>query len=219
MKTETYKGRKLKVVKGTGRDWGRTRQYVNGVDQGAWQGDEDAALRQLRGDVDFAESVGPGSGRCAPEWFAPGTFELCEEGHAKEIGGLCGHHWCVEQRTVISAPEVDEQPLPVKVVTPSDETSRPYAGTGYVKDLMMGDVFRLPGNPHEVFGPVRSADSDYMLYGTNVDFGHGNRREWHAWTRVEHLTRGPKCACGRFLELCENECPWPEEMEALFMAH
>jgi hypothetical protein len=116
MKHETYKGRKLKVVKGKGGDWGRTRQYVNGVDQGAWMGDEDAALRQLRGDVDFAESVGVASGRCRPEWFAPGTYELCGEGHAKEIGGLCGHDWCVEQRAE-EASAVDEgEPTPAEVL-------------------------------------------------------------------------------------------------------
>ncbi|MCY0926277.1 hypothetical protein OTB20_08660 [Streptomyces sp. H27-H1] len=123
---------------------------------------------------------------------------------------------CEEKFQATVTVEAEEIPAD-ESVTPVEHTS--YAGTGYVKDLMMGDVFRLPGNPMEVFGPVRSADSDYMLYGTTVDFGRGNNREWRAWTRIEHVKRGPKCECGRFLELCENGCPWPEEMEALFMAN
>ncbi|MEU3986136.1 hypothetical protein AB0F77_39775 [Streptomyces sp. NPDC026672] len=112
MKRETYKGRKIKVVAGKGRNWGTTRQFVNGVDLGPFQGDEDAALRSLRGDIDFADSVGPASGRCNPEWFAPGTYELCDEGHATEIGGECGHHYCAEKRSE-AAPVVGE-PTPIE---------------------------------------------------------------------------------------------------------
>lgn len=101
MKTETYKGRKLKVVAGRGRDFGRTRAVINGAEQGTHLGDEEAALKWLRGGVDHADEVGVASGRYGPHWYAPGTYELCDEGHAKPLGGLCGHDWCVKQRTPV----------------------------------------------------------------------------------------------------------------------
>jgi len=98
VKTETYKGRKLKVIRGRGRESGFTRTFVNGEPQGSYLGSEDRALRSLRRTVDHADEVGVASGRYAPHWYAPGTYELCPEGHAKPLDGPCGHHGCVEQR-------------------------------------------------------------------------------------------------------------------------
>lgn len=99
MKRETYKGRKIKVVAGRGADWGYTRITLNGVDMGKWRQSEDEALRSTRGTIDHADEVGINGDRYRPEWYAPGTFEICDEGHAKEIGGECLHSWCVKQRT------------------------------------------------------------------------------------------------------------------------
>lgn len=107
MKRETYKDRKIKVVKGRDADWGYTRVTLNGVDMGKWMGDEDAALRSIRGTIDHADEVGVSSGRYGADWYAPGTYELCEHDHAKPIGGECGHHYCAEQRAE-AAPVVDE---------------------------------------------------------------------------------------------------------------
>lgn len=98
MRTETYKGRRLKVVAGRGRDFGSVRSYVNGEEQYRHMGDEDGALRSLRGTIDHADEVGVESGRYGAHWYAPGTFEMCPEGHPRPIGGECGHDWCVEQR-------------------------------------------------------------------------------------------------------------------------
>jgi hypothetical protein len=112
MKRETYKGRKIKVVAGRGADWGYTRVTLNGVDMGKSLGNEDGALTSTRSYIDHADEVGVSSARYGAEWYAPGTFELCDEGHAKEIGGECGHTWCVEQRAQ-DAPVVNE-PAPVE---------------------------------------------------------------------------------------------------------
>lgn len=98
MKTETYKGRRLKAVKGRGRDFGYTRTFVNGTEQHRHLGDEDGALRSLHSCIDHADEVGVGSGRYGPHWYAPGAFELCDAGHAKPLDGPCGHPYCVEQR-------------------------------------------------------------------------------------------------------------------------
>ncbi|MGY5634217.1 hypothetical protein ACW7N6_38400 [Streptomyces sp. UC1A3] len=103
MKTETYKGRTLKVIRSRGRESGFTRVFVNGEPQGSYLGSEERALRSLRGTVDHADEVGVGSGRYAPHWYAPGTYELCPEGHAKPLDGPCGHPWCMEQREAVDA--------------------------------------------------------------------------------------------------------------------
>lgn len=107
MKRETYKGRKIKVVTGRGADWGYTRITLNGVDMGKWMQSEDEAIRSTRGTIDHADEVGVSSGRYGASWYAPGTFELCEHGHATEIGGECGHEYCVARRP---AQVVDEVP-------------------------------------------------------------------------------------------------------------
>ncbi|WP_332758308.1 hypothetical protein [Streptomyces sp. MT206] len=87
----------------------------------------------------------------------------------------------------------------------------------FIKDLMMGDLFRFPGDTAGVvYGPVRRAESDYMLHGTRVDFGGGDHMDRHAFTKVEITRRAPKCPCGRFFELCESECEWPDSLEELY---
>lgn len=87
----------------------------------------------------------------------------------------------------------------------------------FIKDLKLGDHFRFPNDTTgAVYGPVRCAESDYMLQGTRVDFGGGNHMDRHAFTKIEITSRAPKCPCGRFYELCENECEWPDSLEALY---
>ncbi|MFE0326273.1 hypothetical protein ACFW08_05590 [Streptomyces sp. NPDC058960] len=119
MKRETYKGRKIKVVAGRGADWGYTRITVNGVDKGKWMQSEDEALRSTRGTIDHADEVGIDGDRYGAEWYAPGTFELCDEGHPKEIGGECLHSWCVRQHA--EAAQVVEEPT--EVATESTQES------------------------------------------------------------------------------------------------
>ena len=53
MSTETYRGVRLKVRKGS--QWGRLAHYVNGLPWGEWEGrDEAAALAGMHGYVDDA---------------------------------------------------------------------------------------------------------------------------------------------------------------------
>ena len=92
MITETYKGRKIKVVKG--RDWGHSRVLLNGVDRGSFAETQQAALASIKGAIDHADRVGVSSGRYPAEFYAPGTYELCEHGHAMPVGGPCAHSSC-----------------------------------------------------------------------------------------------------------------------------
>jgi hypothetical protein len=112
MKHETYKGRRIKAVKG--HDYGWTRIVLNGVDLGDSTENEDAALKSVKARIDFADEVGVASGRCGIEYYVPGTYEVCEYGHAKPIGGQCGHKWCTEQRARA------EQAAPASSATQND---------------------------------------------------------------------------------------------------
>lgn len=98
MIVETYKGRKIRAVKGKGWEWGRTRIVLNGVDKGHYEGDERTVLASIKATIDDAESTGVAEARFGPEWFAPGTYALCPEGHEMPIGGVCGHRWCAAAR-------------------------------------------------------------------------------------------------------------------------
>ncbi|QES45179.1 hypothetical protein DEJ49_33090 [Streptomyces venezuelae] len=91
---ETYKGRKIKVVKGRGSDYGYTRVTLNGTDLGKHLGDEAAALRWIRSTIDHADQMGMGNGRYGAEWYEPGTFELNEVGHVVASGGVCSCTYC-----------------------------------------------------------------------------------------------------------------------------
>ncbi|MER7488694.1 hypothetical protein ABTY20_22875 [Streptomyces sp. NPDC126497] len=73
------------------------------MEQGTHLGDEDAALKWLRGTIDHADEVGVGSGRYGPHWYTPGTHEVCENGHAKPLDGPCGHSYCVGQQATVDA--------------------------------------------------------------------------------------------------------------------
>lgn len=93
---ETYKGRKLTARAGTGRDYGRILLTVNGTPIYPPLGrDERAALDQLRREVDAIDAKPVDGNAWGPEWYAPGTFEMCPEGiHPQAVGGLCQHFTC-----------------------------------------------------------------------------------------------------------------------------
>ncbi|MFD7205922.1 hypothetical protein [Streptomyces sp. NPDC059893] len=87
----------------------------------------------------------------------------------------------------------------------------------YIKDLHLGDYFSFFDGTGRVYGPVCSADSDYMLQGTTVHLPGREPLDRHAWSCVEVTQSAPRCPCGRYFELCEAECPWPAELEDLWM--
>ena len=96
MITETYKGRKIKATRG--REWGYTRLIINGVDLGdTIDADQAHALAGLKRTIDAADEAGVASGRYGAEYYAKGTYEICDNGHAKPISGPCGHQYCAKQ--------------------------------------------------------------------------------------------------------------------------
>ena len=99
MIVETYKGCKIRVVKGKGSRWGYIRIVLNGVDKGYYLDSDTGAIQSIKATIDYAEEIGTADARFGPEWYAPGTYDLCPEGHVTPVGGACGHPWCVAQRS------------------------------------------------------------------------------------------------------------------------
>ncbi|MER5952069.1 hypothetical protein ABT127_39135 [Streptomyces sp. NPDC001904] len=86
----------------------------------------------------------------------------------------------------------------------------------FVHALSLGDHFRFFDGTNTVYGPVLSADSDYMLQGTRVRLAGGVELDRHAWSCVEITRDAPRCPCDRTYDRCEEDCAWPEEIEALW---
>lgn len=82
MTTETYRGVRIRIVKGKGNYWGYTLARVNGHDQGRRIGtDEQEHLANLRATIDHAQAE---PDRYSAEWQAghKGTRDAtCWQGH------------------------------------------------------------------------------------------------------------------------------------------
>ena len=91
---ETYRGRKLKVARGS---TGGLVGWINGQPMPTRYGvPEDEVIAQLRRDIDLVDQdPGVDGDRWAAYMYAPGTYELCGQGlHPKAIGGPCRHKSC-----------------------------------------------------------------------------------------------------------------------------
>ena len=98
MITETYRGRKLKVKKG--REWGTLVGTVNGT-PATWptSRDETAAIQNMRSQIDYIDREPVDGNRWGAEWYAPGTYTMCDEGiHPVALGGQCQHFTCKRDR-------------------------------------------------------------------------------------------------------------------------
>jgi hypothetical protein len=97
MLTETYRGRRLRVRKG--REWGTVDVTVNGIFAfvGGVGSDQSKAMQALRATVDFIDREPVNGDRWGAEWYAPGTFTLCEVGHPVAIDGECQHSTCIRR--------------------------------------------------------------------------------------------------------------------------
>lgn len=95
MLTETYKGRKLKVTKG--REWGTLVGTCNGTPV-AWpiSRDEAACMQGIRSQIDWIDERPVDGGRWGTEWYAKGTYTICERSgiHPVALGGACLHPYC-----------------------------------------------------------------------------------------------------------------------------
>lgn len=88
---ETYKGRKLKAIKG--KAFGKSRISVNGTECGEWFGTQADVIEWAKSTIDDVDSR-PFEGRWAECWYEPGTYELNEIGHVTAPGGVCSCDLC-----------------------------------------------------------------------------------------------------------------------------
>jgi hypothetical protein len=90
---ETYKGRRLKVTRN--RDTGGLIGSINGQPMPARYGvSEREIIEQFHRDIDHVDQAPVDGGRWGAYLYAPGTYELCDNGHPKTIGGPCRHPSC-----------------------------------------------------------------------------------------------------------------------------
>lgn len=88
---ETYKGRRLRVVRAGGGLVGS----INGQPMPSRYGvPEQAIIEQFRRDIDLVDQMPIDGGRWGAYMYAPGTYELCENSHAKAPGERCCHGYC-----------------------------------------------------------------------------------------------------------------------------
>lgn len=90
---ETYKARKLKVIRN--KVTGGLVGSINGQPMPARYGvSEQGVIEQFHRDIDYVDQAPVDGGRWGAYLYAPGTYELCERDHPKEIGGPCRHPSC-----------------------------------------------------------------------------------------------------------------------------
>lgn len=88
---ETYKGRKLQVVKAGSGLVG----FINGQPMPARYGvPEREIIEQFHRDINYVNQLPIDGGRWGAYMYAPGTYELCENDHAKAPGEPCRHSYC-----------------------------------------------------------------------------------------------------------------------------
>jgi hypothetical protein len=96
MRTETHSGCKIKVRAGRGATWGQMSATVNGQPFPVVEKfNEDKAISEIKRTLDHVHSAPIDGDRWPASYYAPGTYELCDEGiHPREIGGTCTHSTC-----------------------------------------------------------------------------------------------------------------------------
>lgn len=105
---ETYKGRKIRVVKGS--NYGMSRIFINDVNNGEWMGSQEDVAASWKRTIDDVDTR-PFEGRWAECLYAPGTYELNEHGHVvAPNGGICSCEYCVARTPQPASTPVDEEP-------------------------------------------------------------------------------------------------------------
>jgi hypothetical protein len=94
---QTYKGRKIRIVKGAGRGvCSAVSATVNGgpAAVSGYGTTQEQALAQIKATIDSVDDGPVDGGKWEAYWYAPGTYELCPSGHARSPGEPCRHFYC-----------------------------------------------------------------------------------------------------------------------------
>lgn len=93
--TRTHAGCKIKVRAGRRASWGRMVATVNGEHfPTAEQMDEPKAIAEIVRHLDHVHASPVDGSRHPGSYYAPGTYEMCDEGHPRALGEECVHPYC-----------------------------------------------------------------------------------------------------------------------------
>ncbi|MER5579475.1 hypothetical protein [Streptomyces massasporeus] len=81
--------------------------------------------------------------------------------------------------------------------------------------LGMGDYFRRDRHG-KTYGPINWVDDSVDGTARFVETVKEGNTTIHPFQRVYVTRRAPRCECGRRYEYCEEECPWPQELEDVY---
>lgn len=84
--------------------------------------------------------------------------------------------------------------------------------------LMFGDRFRFAGDPEGSSYATVKRTQKYADTHFSVDLVDGTSHYGSLFRHIILLHRAPYCDCGRHVDLCENDCPWPKELEDLWQS-
>lgn len=194
MITETYQGRKIRIVKGRGQDFGYSRVTLNGTDLGRWQGDENKVQGRIRGSIDAVVADGINGNKYGAEWYAPGTFELCENGHPKEIGDECLHSYCIERRPVPAATETTPEPIKRPAMKRINITPKMADALGLTIEIngKQAMIMSHPKTQHALYLRGLATEFGYLTdqgrFIAHLIATGGTPRSWH-WDTIEAATR------------------------------
>lgn len=105
MTQETYNGCKIKVRAGRGATWGQMFATVNGESFPVVEKfDEAKAMVEIKRDLDHVHASPVDGDRWPANYYAPGTYTLCDKGHPVALDGQCTHFTC---RPVETQPTTD----------------------------------------------------------------------------------------------------------------
>lgn len=79
----------------------------------------------------------------------------------------------------------------------------------YAHQLSLGDVFERPDGSGRIYGPVLKGQVNGVVVLPTGDM------DVRPWATVTLIKRGPRCPLGSLVELCNHDCEWPDEAEAL----
>lgn len=100
---ETYKGREIVTTRKKGYD-GTWVIKINGNVCATGSHSEPDGLAWVKETIDAVDAAPKGESRYGAEWYTPGTFEINDNGHVVEIGGVCSCHHCAPVTAATPAP-------------------------------------------------------------------------------------------------------------------
>lgn len=103
MKTATHNGCRIKVRMSRDKFGPRPVATVNGEPFPANGLTEDELIDDIVSSLAYVHADPINGDRWPAHYYPPGTYELCDNDHPREIGGTCRHSYCVRLAAALDA--------------------------------------------------------------------------------------------------------------------